>query len=81
MSHILQPLLYSVVRKLHDKRVADKKFPYVATQTEICKEVGKAVVEILDEMVEDGILLRSENVNGIKMYAPRNVKDVNNNDI
>ena len=64
MSNVLQPLLYGIIKKYHDSRKDRHIFPEIATSNEIFHA----------NMVEDGIITRRENVNGMGMYAPINAK-------
>lgn len=72
MAKSLQPFIYSIVRRLFDQRKADKVFPYVATERAIIDDMRNYIHESLEEMVSDGLLKQTSNVNGIKMYAPAN---------
>lgn len=72
MAKPLQPFAYSLVRRFFDKRKEKKIFPYVVSEREIAVEVGRIVADTLEEMVADGLLKQTSNVNGIKLYAPAN---------
>lgn len=74
MSNVLQPLLYGIIKKYHDSRKDRHIFPEIATSNEIFHDVRIEVDKALADMVEDGIISRKENVNGIAMYAPINAK-------
>ncbi len=64
----LHPYLYEIVHDLIQQRVADKKFPYVAIANDVKAKVLSDVSTALDEMVQDGLLVRSSNINGIGLY-------------
>lgn len=74
MSSVLQPLLYGIIKKYHDSRKDKHIFPEIATSNEIYHDVRIEIDKALANMVEDGIILRRENVNGMGMYAPINAK-------
>lgn len=76
---ILQPYLYEIVHDLVQQRVADKKFPYVAIANDVKAKVLSDVSTALDEMVQDGLLARSSNINGIGLY--RTLKEVESDNV
>lgn len=69
----LHPYLYEIVHDLVQQRVADKKFPYVAIANDVKAKVMSDVSTAIDEMIHDGLLARSSNINGIGLY--RTLKD------
>lgn len=71
----LHPYLYEIVHDLVQQRVADKKFPYVATANDVKAKVMFDVSTALDEMVQDGLLARSSNINGIGLYRTLKEKE------
>lgn len=71
----LHPYLYEIVHDLVQQRVADKKFPYVATANDVKAKVMLDVSTALDEMVQDGLLARSSNINGIGLYRTLKEKE------
>ena len=81
MNNGLQSVIYATVRRLYKERAEKKLFPYVAIENDIKREIGIAVSEALTEMVADGVLQKTENVNGHRMFAPVNVGMITNNDI
>lgn len=70
MSKALQPIVYSVVRKLCKEREDNHKFPHLATEREIASAVVMEVSACLDELEADGIVIKSTNINGMRMYQP-----------
>lgn len=64
----LHPYLYEIVHDLVQQRVAEKKCPYVAIANDIRTKVISDVSLALDEMVQDRLLARSSNINGIGLY-------------
>lgn len=68
----LHPYLYEIVHDIVQKRISDKKFPYVATGNDVKSKVLEDVTKSLDEMEAEGLLSRSNNINGIGLY--RNIK-------
>lgn len=79
MSSGLQSAIYAAVRSLHKERADKKLFPYVATEKDVKSAISKLVSGTLSEMVQDGILQCSQNLNGIRMFTPINVeKDIGN---
>ncbi len=74
----LHPYLYEIVHDLVQQRVADKKFPYVAIANDVKAKVLSDVSTTLDEMVQDGLLARSSNINGIGLYRTLKDKEVEN---
>lgn len=81
MSKNLEPVIYAAVRRLYDERIEKKSFPYIAVERDIKAAVSELVGETLTDMVADGILQMSSNVNGIRMFAPINVEMTTNDDI
>lgn len=71
MSKLLEPILYGIVRNLWQQQWDAHKHPCVAKAPDIYVELRKLSDSILEQMVSDGILVRSQNVNGIQMYAIR----------
>lgn len=74
----LHPYLYEIVHDLVQQRVDDKKFPYVAIANDVKAKVLSDVFTTLDEMVQDGLLARSSNINGIGLYRTLKDKEVEN---
>lgn len=72
----LHPYLYEIVHDLVQQRVADKKFPYVAIANDVKAKVMSDVSIAIDEMIHDGLLARSSNINGIGLY--RTLKEKRN---
>lgn len=72
----LHPYLYEIVHDLVQQRVADNKFPYVAIANDVKAKVMYDVSIALDEMIHDGLLARSSNINGIGLY--RTLKEKRN---
>lgn len=77
----LQPTIYKTINVICRERVSSKKFPYIATEREIKDEMSRLVSDALTEMVEDGVIKCSQNINGIRMFAPTNSRDLDSNDI
>nr|DAU91937.1 MAG TPA: hypothetical protein [Caudoviricetes sp.] len=77
----LHPYLYEIVHDLVQQRVADKKFPYVAIANDVKAKVLSDVSTALDEMVQDGLLARSSNINGIGLYRTLKDKEDENNHV
>lgn len=69
---ILQPYIYEIVRKLVQKRIDERKFPFIATTNDIVSLVTKDVKETLKEMEQDGLITHNENINGVMMFRPIN---------
>lgn len=67
---VLQPYVYQVVCKLHREREVAGKFPYIATLNEIKGIVFTVIEKALNELVSDGLLRQTENVNRQIMYEP-----------
>ncbi len=67
---LLHPYLYQIIHDLVKKRITDKKFPYVTTANEVKAKVMSDVTTALSEMEEEGLIIHSENVNGIALYRP-----------
>ena len=74
----LHPHLYEIVHDLVQQRVADKKFPYVAITNDVKAKVMSDVSIALDEMIHDGLLARSSNINGIGLYRTLKEKEIEN---
>lgn len=72
MNNALQSVIYSIIRKGYNKRKEDCVFPYVTREMDIIQEVSANIKEVLDEMVKDGIIKRTSNINGLRMYVPVN---------
>lgn len=71
----LHPYLYEIVHDLVQQRVSDRKFPYVAIANDVKAKVMFDVSTALDEMVQDGLLVRSSNINGIGLYRTLKEKE------
>ncbi len=77
---LLHPYLYEIIHDLVQKRIADKKYPYVAIANEVKAKVISDVSLALREMEEDGLITHSDNVNGIALYRPlKQEEDENDN--
>lgn len=77
----LHPYLYEIVHDLVQQRVADKKFPFVAIATDVKAKVLSDVSTALDEMVQECLLARSSNVNGIGLYRTLKEKEDENDNV
>lgn len=77
----LHPYLYEIVHDLVQQRIADKKFPYVAIANDVKAKVMLDVSKALDEMVQDGLLARSSNINGIGLYRTLKDKEDENDNV
>ena len=77
----LHPYLYEIVHDLIQQRVADKKFPYVAIANDVKAKVMSDVSKALDEMVQDGLLARSNIINGIGLYRTLKEKEDENDNV
>lgn len=77
----LHPYLYEIVHDLVQQRVADKKIPYVAIANDVKAKVLSDVSTALDEMVQDGLLARSSNINGIGLYRALKEKEDENDNV
>lgn len=77
----LHPFLYEIIHNLVAERMKQKKFPYVAIENDIFHRIRAEIERSLEEMKADGLISRSENINGIGLFRPlkeRN-QDENNN--
>lgn len=78
MSSALQALLYDIVCQYCRMRNGSGVYPAIATELEIYNDVRKVISHALGEMVDNGTLTVSRNLNGLRLYAPSDVKnDVN----
>lgn len=77
----LHPYLYEIIHDLVQKRVNDKVFPYVAIANDVKATVMKDVEIALDEMENEQLIARSENINGIALYRPLKQKEDENNNV
>ena len=77
----LHPYLYEIVHDLVQQRVADKNFPFVAIATDVKAKVLSDVSTALDEMVQECLLARSSNVNGIGLYRTLKEKEDENDNV
>lgn len=76
----LHPYLYEIVHDLVQQRISEKKFPYVAIANDVKAKVLSDVNCALDEMVNDGLISRQSNINGIGLYRTlKNKEDENHN--
>lgn len=78
---LLHPYLYEIIHDLVQKRIADKKFPYVAIANEVKAKVISDVSIALSEMEEEGLITHSDNVNGIALYRPLKEKEDENDNV
>lgn len=77
----LHPYLYEIIHDQVQKRMADKKFPYVAIANEVQSAVINDVKIALEEMANDGLISRSENINGIGLFRPLKQKEDEDNNV
>ncbi len=80
MKH-LHPYLYEIIHDLVQKRMAEKKVPYVAIANEVMATVRADVLASLDEMEDEGLITHSQNVNGIALYRTLKQKEDENNNV
>lgn len=80
MKH-LHPYLYEIIHDQVKKRIDEKKFPYVAIETEIKAKIMSDIATSLDEMVAEGLITRSENINGIGLYRPLKIEEDENDNV
>lgn len=78
---LLHPYLYEIIHDLVQKRIADKKFPYVAIANDVKAKVISDVSIALSEMEEEGLITHSDNVNGIALYRPLKEKEDENDNV
>lgn len=64
----LHPYLYEIIHDIVQKRMSEKKFPYVAAENAVKAKVMSDISDALNEMAEDGLIAKSANVNGIGLY-------------
>lgn len=69
MKH-LHPYLYKIIHDKVQSRIRNRVSPYVAIANEVKAAVMEDVSVALEEMEADGLITRSENVNGIALYRP-----------
>lgn len=76
----LHPYLYEIIHDQVQKRIEDKKFPYVAIENDVRAKVMSDIANSIEEMAVDGLIAKSENINGIGLYMPlKSGEDENNN--
>lgn len=76
----LQPYIYEIISWLVKGRKDTQSFPFVATETELFKQVRIDINETLDEMEKDGLIAHHENINGIRMFRETTEIDKQNED-
>lgn len=74
----LHPYLYEIIHDQVQKRIEDKKFPYVAIENDVRAKVMSDIADSIDEMAVDGLIVKSENINGIGLYRPLKAKEDEN---
>lgn len=77
----LHPYLYEIVHDLVQQRMNDRKAPFVAIETDVRTRVMSDVSEAIDEMVQDGLIARSRNINGIGLYRTLKDKEDENHNV
>lgn len=77
----LHPYLYEIIHDQVQKRVTDKKYPYVAIINDLMAAVRSDITVALEEMVNDGLISRSENINGIGLFRPLKQKEDEDNNV
>lgn len=65
----LQGYLYEVIRKELQKVKDANKAPFFASGNDVMSRIKKDVDETIDELVEDGLIVKSQNINGIPLYS------------
>lgn len=70
--NILEPYVCFVVREIAKSRELRRDYPYVALEKEILDRIKSDVLETLQTLVNERVVVRNVNVNGIGMYCPRN---------
>lgn len=80
MKH-LHPYLYEIIHDIVQKRISEKKFPYVAIANDVMAMVRSDVLSSLDEMEQEGLITHSQNVNGVALYRPLKEKEDENNNV
>ena len=77
----LHPYLYEIIHDLVAERMEQKRIPCVAIENDIYHRIRADVEASLKEMKADGLINRSENINGIGLFRPlkeRNQDEDNN---
>lgn len=64
----LQPYVYQVIREIIEKRKADMKVPVVAIRHEVHNMIIADVMTTINELEAAGLIVHSQNVNGIELY-------------
>ena len=65
---ILQPYIYEIIRNEIQKLEDSHKKPLYITDKNILDHVRNDVYETIEELVQDGLIKKSENINGIPLY-------------
>ena len=77
----LHPYLFEKIHDLVKERVDSHKFPFVAIENDVMAQIRADIKQSLVEMEQDGLIKRSENINGIGLYRPLKEKDDENNHV
>lgn len=70
----LQPYLYGIVRRLAKEREDAHLFPFVAIENDIIKTMREDIRATLQELVDEKLLSKSQNINGIGLF--RHLRDL-----
>lgn len=65
---MLQPYIYEIIKTETQKLEDAHKGPLFITDRKVLDQIKKDLDETINELVEDGLLVKSENINGIPLY-------------